>query len=218
MKKCNSCKIEFNTSENLCPLCQNQLMGNCENDVFPKNVRFSTNSLILKLLLFCSIVVALIVGFIEVYNTHALKYTLYTSLGLITNFCVIYFILKNYQNVLKMFGKYGFILIVLILIWYFVTKNTIIMDYIVTSICLLELLFNFVTGLVLKRSYLVKYSSIIVMNIFLLILPSIFVLFGFITNPIMAYICLVFALITIAGLFIFCFDDIKEELSKIFNI
>lgn len=218
MKKCNSCKIEFNTSEKLCPLCQNELVGECENEVFPKNIRFTASSLILKIVLFCSVVTALIVGFIEVYNTHSLKYTCYTSLGLITNFCVIYFILKNYQNVLKMFGKYGFILIVLILIWYFVTKNTIIMDYIVTSICLLELLFNFITGLVLKRSYLVKYSNIIVMNIFLLILPSIFVALGFITNPIMAYICLVFALITIAGLFIFCFDDIKEELSKIFNV
>ena len=218
MKKCNSCKIEFNTSEKLCPLCQNQLVGECENEVFPKNIRFTANSLILKIVLFISVVIALIVGFIEVYNMHSLKYTCYTSLGLITNFCVIYFILKNYQNVLKMLGKYGFILIVLILICYFVTKNTIIMDYIVTSICLLELLFNFITGLVLKRSYLVKYSNIIVMNIFLLILPSIFVALGFITNPIMAYICLIFALITIAGLFIFCFDDIKEELSKIFNV
>lgn len=218
MKKCNSCKIEFNTSEKLCPLCQNELVGECENEVFPKNIRFTANSLILKIVLFISVVIALIVGFIEVYNMHSLKYTCYTSLGLTTNFCVIYFILKNYQNVLKMLGKYGFILIVLILIWYFVTKNTIIMDYIVTSICLLELLFNFITGLVLKRSYLVKYSNIIVMNIFLLILPSIFVALGFITNPIMAYICLIFALITIAGLFIFCFDDIKEELSKIFNV
>ena len=34
----------------------------------------------------------------------------------------------------------------------------------------------------------------------------------------MSYICLVSALITIIGLITFSYDDIKEEVSKIFNV
>lgn len=218
MKKCNSCNIEFNTIEKLCPLCQNKLSGESKNIVFPKNIRLNTNTLILKILLFSSVVICILSSFLELYVMGVLKYNIYVYLGFITNYCVIYFILKNSKNILGMIERYGIVLITFTLIWYFVTKSHIITNYIIPSIALFELVFNLIIGIILRKNYLIKYSGLILVNIILLILPVLLVLFGLTTNNLMSYICLTFALITISGLLIFFLDDIKEELSKIFNI
>ena len=88
MKKCNSCNIEFSTSSNLCPLCQNILTGECNNLMFPSNIRYKTNSLILKIVLFSSICIFLISAFIEILLTNNLIYSSYVGLGLITNYVI----------------------------------------------------------------------------------------------------------------------------------
>lgn len=218
MKKCNSCNIEFNTSEKICPLCQNKLIGKEEYLVFPENIRFNTSNLIFKIVLFSSFVIAIISGFIELNIHPSLNYTFYISFSLFTNLCIVYFILKNASNILKMLEKYGVTLIVLTLIWYFVTREKVIPNYIIPTIALFELIFNFICGIILKRTYLTRYSGLILLNLFLLFLPIFLVLFGLTTNSLMSYICLVCGLITIVGLAIFYHDEIKEELTKLFNL
>ena len=49
-------------------------------------------------------------------------------------------------------------------------------------------------------------------------LPIILVLLKMTTFNILAYICFLSSIIAILALLIFCFDEIKEELSKIFNV
>ena len=218
MKKCNACNINFNTRERYCPLCQNFLIGKTEELFFPENIRLKTNSMILKILLFSSLVMILLFGFFEILLASKIKITLYVSLGLITNYIIFYFNLKNYQNIYRMFGKYGFMIIVLLLIWYFFTKYKVITNYIIPSIAIAELLFNFIVGLILRKNYIIKYSAQILMNIFLLFLPIILVGLDLTTNNIMSYICCLCSVISIISLLIFFFDDIKDELLKIFNI
>lgn len=218
MKKCNSCNIEFNTHETLCPLCQNILVGSSDEINFPSNIRYKTNSLILKILLFSSLTILLIFMFLEYIIFKKLHISLYISLGLLTNYVIVYFILKNCKNILKLFNKYGIIVICLLIIWYMVTKSKIITNYIIPSVCLFELLFNFIVSIILRKNYLVKYSTQILMNIILLFLPIILVLLNLTTNNILSYICSLSSIITILGLLIFFYDDIKDELRKIFNI
>ena len=218
MKKCNSCNIEFNINDKYCPLCQNILVGKSDDVLFPKNIRYKTNSLILKILLFVSLVILLVFGFIEIMITDSIHISLYVGLGLVTNYVVVRFILKNYQNIYRMFGKYGFIVIFLLLLWYILTISKIITNYIIPSVCIFELLFNIVVGIILRKNYLIKYSGQILMNIFLLLIPIILVALKLTSNNIMSYICLLCSVISIIGLFIFFFEDIKEEFKKIFNI
>ncbi len=218
MKKCNSCNIKFNINDKYCPLCQNILIGSSNEVLFPQNIRLKTNSILLKIMLFISIVTILISGFIEFMAVENFKITSYITFGLLTNYIVIYFILKSYKNIYKMLGKYGFVIILLLIMWYLVTKWKVIPNYIIPIVCMLELIFNFILCITLKRNYLIKYSGQLVMNIFLLLLPIIFVKLNLTTFDILSYICCLCAIISISGLLIFFFDDIKEELSKIFNI
>ena len=144
MKKCNSCNIEFNTSSKYCPLCQNILTGDAEDVMFPINIRYRTNTLILKILLFASIVILLTFGFVELMVSKTINISWYIGMGLLTNYIVIYFILKNHQNIFRLLSKYGFLLIFLLLIWYIFIGSKIITNYIIPSVCIFELLFNFI--------------------------------------------------------------------------
>lgn len=218
MKKCNCCNIELNTSDKYCPLCQNILEGKNEENMFPENIRYKANSLLLKIILFSSVVVFLVSGFIELITINNIKITLIIGLGLLTNYIAFTFMLRNYQNIYRMFGKYGLIIIILLIIWYIFIKNKIITNYIIPSICIIELLFNFIIGLIFRKNYLIKYSGQMVVNLFLLLLPIVLVALHQTTNNIMSYICCLLAIISISGLLIFCYEDIKEEFKKIFNI
>jgi hypothetical protein len=218
MKKCISCNIEFNTHEKLCPLCQNVLIGSCADLKFPINTRKKTNALIKKIVLFSSITIFLVFAFIEYITLNNFKITSYIGVGLISNYVIMSLILKNYHNIYKVFGKYGLTIILLLIIWYLLIKSPIITNYIIPSVCIFELMFNLVVGLLLRKNYYIKYSQQIIMNIFLLILPIIFVLLKLTTNNIMSYICCLLSIISITGFLIFLYDDIKEELTKLFNI
>lgn len=218
MKKCISCNIEFNTKDKLCPLCQNILIGSCNDLKFPINTRKKTNTLIKKIILFSSITIFLVFAFIEYIISYNFKISSYIGVGLISNYVIMSLILKNYHNIYKIFGKYGLTIIVLLIIWYLLIKSPIITNYIIPSVCIFELLFNLVVGFILRKNYHIKYSQQIIMNIFLLVLPIIFVLFNLTTNNIMSYICCLLSVISITGLLIFSYDDIKDELSKLFNI
>ena len=218
MKKCNSCNIEFNTSSKYCPLCQNVLVGEAKDIQFPKNVRYQSNSLIQKLLLFGSIIIALIFGFVELLVTKKLTISTYVGLGLLTNYLVILLIIKHYQNIYKVFTNYGIFIVSLLLIWYFVTKIAIITNYIIPSVCLFELLSNLTIEVVLRKHKIFKTTKKFVVNILLLLLPIVLVLLNQTTNDIMAYICLLISIIALVGALIFSFNEIKEEFSKIFNI
>lgn len=218
MKKCASCNIDFNTNEELCPLCQNKLTGINKTKVFPTNIRLRTNIIILKWLLFISIVISIIVTFIEFYTSHKIWYSLFIIGGLFTNYIIIHYILKYKENILKLFGKYGVILITLSLIWYIATKNTFITNFIIPTFCILELLFNVITFIVLRTNYLVKHLNLILLNILLVLVPMALILFKCTTFDILSYISILFALIVLVGLVIFYFDEIKIEMKKIFNI
>lgn len=218
MKHCPSCNIEFNTSEKMCPLCQNILEGDTKDLAFASNTRYKTNSLILKILLFISIVVFLICAFIELNVSGNINWSMYVALGLLTNFVVIYFILKNYQNTFKMFAKYGLIIVLLLIMWYLYTKTSIITNYIIPIVCLLELLFNLFVGIILRKNYILKYTSQLLLNTFLCLVPLILVTLNLTTNNILSYICSLCSIITIVGMLIFFYDDIKDEITKFFNI
>ncbi len=218
MKKCESCNISFNIKSNKCPLCQNRLTGQCEELYFPNNVWFETNTLILKILLFFSLTIYLIFAFIEYQISKKLDITFYVGLGLLTNYVVLYFLLKNYKNIIKKFGRYAFVINLLLLLWFLATRSTVITNYIIPGVCLFTLLFNIVISIILRRNYLVKYSSQILVNIGLLFLPLLLVVLKWTTNNILAYICSLISVISLLALGIFFFDDIKEELLKRFNI
>ncbi len=218
MKKCRECNIYFHTKEELCPLCQNKLVGNCKEKIFPTITIFREKSLLLKILLFTSLSIIILSTFIELYISNKLCVTIFITGGLLSNYAVIFYILKNRQNVLELIGKNGLFLVTLLILWYLYTKQSVITNYVIPIICLLELGFNSIVFIILRKSYLVNYFKLIILNLILLLIPIILIILGLTTHNLLSYICFALALIVLSGIFIFYFEQVKEELKKIFNV
>ena len=90
----------------------NKLIGNEYEEIFPKYI-YKNKSIILKILTFISLVFIIISIFLELYISNDLFYTKFIVSGLIANYIIIYFILKNKQDILELFGKFGMILIII---------------------------------------------------------------------------------------------------------
>ena len=218
MKECKSCNIKFSTNEELCPLCQNKLVGSCKETVFPTITIFKAKSLLLKILLFASLTIIILSSFIEIYITNQLCVTMFITGGLLSNYAVISYILKNRQNVLELIGKNGLFTVTLLICWYFYTKQTVLTNYVIPIICLSELAFNSIIFIILRKNYLVNYFKIIILNLILLLIPILLITLGFTTHNLLSYICFALALIVLSGMLIFYFEQVKEELKKIFNV
>ena len=216
MKKCSKCMIEFNGNLKICPLCQSELYGNNTNSVFPK-LNYKKNKLLYKILLFVSFCIGILFAFIE-YNMHSSLYiTKYVIFGLITNYVLIKFIHNNYKNVLKMMNGYFFVLIILFLLWFWITKSLIITTYLVPVLCIIIFIFNSITLLVLKDSYLIKFVKTILLDCLVGLIPLLLVYFKLTTFDLLSYICVLLDIIFFIGLLIFCKDNVIEEIKKIFN-
>ena len=59
--------------------------------------------------------------------------------------------------------------------------------------------------------------KIILLNLILSMIPMGLVYFDLVTKPLLAYICAIVSIITLIGIVIFYFEDLKDELSRIFN-
>ena len=216
MKKCNSCNILFNTTEKVCPLCQNKLIGNAEG-VFPINYRYKKSVMLTKIILFFSLVIGIICSFIDYQLNSEMTWSIAVILALITNFIITFSILKSYKDTLGMMGKYGMVLMIIFFIWYFYTKEPVITNYLIPLLCLIEQGFSLIIGAIMRNTYIFRYFKIILLNLILSMIPMGLVYFDLVTKPLLAYICAFVSIITLIGIIIFYFEDLKDELSRIFN-
>lgn len=218
MKKCNKCNIEFNGNIKYCPLCQNKLTNFSSPNVFPPNIKRQKDTILFKILLFVSIVMSIISIFLEYIITKKFNYSFFVTFGLITNMILLLFILENYQNVLKMMAKYFYVILTLLFIWYFATKNLIITTFIIPGLCIVIYLFNGITMIVLKNYYITKYTGIILFDAIIGLIPMLLVFLNLTTINILAYICFMLDIFIFLALIIFCKQKIFNELKKMFSI
>ena len=135
--------------------------------------------MLLKLLLFFTLTVMIVSTSLELYLVNRIYISIFVIGGMITNYIIMYYIAKNRRNVLELLGKNGLVFVFLLICWYLYTRQTILTNYIIPGICLLELLFNSVTFIVLRRNYLMNYFKLMVLNMLLLLIPIILVLMSF---------------------------------------
>ena len=155
MKKCKSCLINYNGNIKRCPLCQSELYGKPSKNVFPK-IDNKETGIIFKVLIFISLTIGIICGFIEYMLIEKLKITSYILVGLLSNYIIIKFYILNCRKVLKMINIYFFVIFVLLALWYLVIPSLIITSYIIPILCITIIIFNSVIMLVLRKTYILK--------------------------------------------------------------
>ena len=71
--------------------------------------------------------------------------------------------------------------------------------------------------LVLRKTYILKYVKTILLDCIIGLVPLILVYFNLSTLPILSYICALLSAIVFMALLIFCYDNVVDEIKKIFN-
>ena len=217
MKHCNSCNIDVNTDEKVCPLCQSRLTGEC-TPVFPMPA-VKKLDIFLKILLYIVIIGILATGFIDYYPDKAFSYSIYALLGGVSGYILLVYILKKARkDWISFFFNISVISIILLSIWFYFTRIQLIMDYFIPGITIFDLVFSTIMALILRQKYTRKYIHIIVMNIFFGFIPLLLVLLHLSTDMLLAQISMILAVITIIGLIIFDFNSLKEEIARMFFI
>ena len=116
-----------------------------------------------------------------------------------------------------MMNKYFWIILILFFIWFLTTKSLIITTYLIPILCIIIFVFNSITMLVLKNSYIIKFAKTILFDCLIGLIPLILVVFKLTTFEMLSYICAILGLLVFVGLLIFCKEDIIEEFKKVFN-
>ena len=217
MKHCNSCNIDINTDEKVCPLCQSRLTGTC-TPIFPVP-SIKKLDLFLNILLYLVIIGIAATGYVDYYPDKAFSYSIYVLCGGISGYILLrYFFKKARKDWISFFFNTSFICMILLAGWYYFTKFQLIMDYIIPGITIFDLVFSTIMAIILKQSYTRKYIHIIVMNVIFGFIPLLLVLLHLAQDPMLAQISMISSVVTILGLIIFDFNSLKEEISRMFFI
>ena len=217
MKKCNKCNVSFNIDDDHCPLCYGKLSGTCNDFIFPKDNYYITRSLLLKTIFIISILIFVVSIITEKYFMNSFSISLIIGGFLLANYILIYYVLKNFDNILELIGKNGLLFNVLLILLFLYTEDMIITNYVIPLICIFELIFNVIAFIILKKKYIFNYLKLFLLNSCLLFIPIVLNILNWSTYNYFSYICCVFGLVSLGAIVIFYFEELKEELKKIFN-
>ncbi|MCH5179947.1 MAG: hypothetical protein J1F32_01880 [Erysipelotrichales bacterium] len=234
MKHCPHCNVEINANRKRCPLCYGILEDDKKELTYqphPKKAIKEKMSLVTKLLLFLSLVVVVASIFANLSTLDAerpLYWCVLVVVGVPYIWLSVRYVILFKGNVpTKIFTESiaTIILIILVEIIIKIMSGTIddssylwSINYVVPSILVLTSVALFIVSTVIKKYYC---DSIMYLFVFSLLEGIYFLLFK-ITSLIhvnwMGYTCGGVALAVLLAMFIFHFDDTKEEFIKRFHI
>lgn len=216
MKRCECCSLDINTLSNRCPICSSKLEGTGKDAIIPRTKR-SKLPIVMKLILFVSIASCIICSYVNYIINGDFTWSTYVILGVFSNYLILYLIFKSRRDTLKLLIKYGFIVVLLLFIWFYFTKVYLLTNIIIPSFCIFELLLADVVACIIRKNHIRKYLKIIVSNILVSFIPLLLKIFNFTTYDLLIHVSIMVSIINLLGLIIFDFDDLKNELKKIFN-
>ena len=215
MKTCNNCNINIDTPAVKCPICGSILVGNSKDTTYKKiKKKYTTFS---RILMFILAVTMIINVYLDLQLMGHITWSKYVIFGCIVFYLVVRSIIRSHRNPMSLLTGYAFLLVVLLLVFFWLTKFYVITDFIIPILCLTELIISIFYALVIKNKYVKKYLSVIVTNMLVSFIPFGLMIFHLTTFNILVNISYVLSIISFVGLIIFDYDDLKDELSKIFN-
>jgi hypothetical protein len=155
--------------------------------------------------------------YLDLQLTNHITWSKYVVFGCAVFYIVVRSIIRSHRNPMSLLTGYAFLLVVLLLIFFWLTKFYVITNFIIPILCLTELIISVFYALVVKNKYIKKYLSVIVTNMLVSFIPFGLMIFKLTTFNVLVNISYVLSIISFVGLIIFDYDDLKDELSKIFN-
>ena len=215
MKTCNNCNINIDTPSVKCPICGSILVGKDKNTTYPKvKKKYTTFNRVLMFILAVTIIINV---YLDLQLTSKITWSQYVIYGCVAFYLFVRSIIRSHRNPMSLLTGYAFLLVVLLLVLFGLTKFYVITNFVIPILCLTELIISVFYALIVRNMYTKKYLGVIVTNMLVSLIPFGLMIFNLTTFNVLVNISYVLSIISFVGLIIFDYDDLKDELSKIFN-
>ncbi|MEG2322257.1 MAG: DUF6320 domain-containing protein [Bacilli bacterium] len=219
MRVCDKCKVQVKTIFDKCPLCQNNLKGEIEEESYPFiPTIFKKYFTFFKILLFTSIVICLICIGLDIVLKLKFHFSIYVVGGFSCLLLVLKIALSKRENVCKSILWQVVIISILAFLWdYFNGFLGWSVTYVIPILCAIGSVNMVILGVILKNyfdEYLIYFINIALVGL----VPIIFILTGIVTNNIASVICIILNLISFLSMIIFRWDILKSELERRLHI
>lgn len=226
MKNCPYCKVNIGGNLTHCPLCQNSLLGEGERDYWPSGVGVRRNTIAFKIVLF-SVLVGIIVSFAMDYVFIGRPHFHFSPI--VFMWCeatgwLLESSIKAHRNILRiMFAAVIILSVLCLLTEYYITVFAdlpyygISSGYVIPILCCVNMAANFVLSFVDK--HFTDHAMIfMIINIFIGIIPWVFLFFYKGMPPLTWSISLVLSTISFAALLVFRRRIVINEFKKRFHV
>lgn len=225
MKYCDKCKVNLPSHQNICPLCQSELIskkGN--NDVLCKAFKviptvYSQFSMFFKILIFgsiCSIVISTTLNILLPYN---IFWCLFVLVGVVYFWLAILTSINKHKNVAKLIIYQMFLAVIVTTLFDFWIGgfNGWSINYFLPVACVTSVLSILIVAIV-TRQKLEEYAIYLIINCIVLIAPIVLMITGLVTVLWPSLIAVSTDIIIISGVFIFAKQDWSSEFNRRFHL
>ena len=178
MRICKKCNLKIKTDSDICPLCQNKLIGKKEDNIFPNipNI-YRKYFTLFKMLLLISIIISLICITIDLM-INKYHFSIFVVLGFICLFIILKTAFNNKESLFKSILSQLIILSILSILWdYFTGFHYWSITYVIPILCIICSINLAILSIVLK-DYLDEEMFYFICIALIGIIPLIFIIIG----------------------------------------
>lgn len=222
MQYCNHCKVYIKDNRNKCALCGNMLhKGDNENTqerTFPIIPPFYESHLAMKIMIFISIAAVVVSFAINMVFPTSINWPLLFLFALASVWLGLIVIIQKRYHIPKKIILQVTIISALSLFWDWNTGwRGWSLDYVIPIACVSAMIIMYVTAKILKLSIRDYITYSLIDGIFGII-PILFILFDCVNVIYPSIISISVSIISLAGIFIFQGNEIRNELNKRMHI
>lgn len=218
MAYCSKCKVHIESNHKLCPLCQNKLEGTGE-EVYPfvptPMKRYST---FFKILLICSVLISLLMIFLDIIIPTKHHFSIYVIAGLLCLFIFLKISLTRRENLPRSILFQVISLGIIVTLWdYFTGFRGWSITYVIPIVCIVGSIDMLILAKVMKLY--IDEQLIYFLDIFLLgLVPTIFLITNIVDTNIPSLICIFLNTVAFFLVLILRWDMVIEEIKRRFHI
>lgn len=220
MKKCYKCNVNLNISQNICPLCHNDLgITEKTSGVFPFiPTIYVKHHLLYKLLSYASLVAIIICVFINFITTKNVSWSLFVIAGITCFWVTLTTAIKRRNNFIKMLFAEFNIVIIASLFWDFSTGFYMwSINYVLPLTCIAYIIAIFIMRIFFKY-YIKDYVFHITMNCFIGLIPLILLISDVVSTRWPSIASVIISICMISLMLVFNKKTFKKELQRRFHI
>lgn len=219
MKFCNKCKVSVRGNRQSCPLCQNNLTGTGEPDIYPDiPTIYRQYTMLFKLLAMGTISVGVISLMLNVMFPESGYWSFFIICGIACFWIMLAFAVPKRNNIPKNITYQVFFLAVFSLIWDYITGwRGWSVDFAIPIIFIVGIAALTIIPTLMKIPVSDYVISLVADGLFGFT-PLLFLLLGKVKIVYMSYICITLSILTFISLLLFERKNILTEAQKRFHL